>query len=297
MLELSPTVETVLARNDPLCIGQPKVGSEIVRALPGNSLLADRRIFSISFEELLGVSPEPGKSGKGGKGMSHDDLLHGIARCPRFGLKVDQSNCRKSADSVDFGLSADTAAPDSAVCQYIRSIYTVQLRNNQFNTRLAVVAVGGAALCCTVSCLTETPAVELEVSFRSGTHKSLQRLQVGDQVGELLGGEVRGKSVRHRRLLHAALLDVAPFQLALHAVGLADQDRVGTLADDEPGDNAAVVHAKVVRLVPLRELRARLQDRLRPARRPCTACRCRPGAAPWASGRRRWCGRRRTTAP
>src|SRR5262249_37456773 len=95
---------------------------EIVRALADNPLLADRRVLAVVFEELFGVSPEPGKSGKGRKGMSHDDLLHWIARCPRFGLKVDQSGFRDSAESVDFGLSADTASPDSAVSP----VYPVQ---------------------------------------------------------------------------------------------------------------------------------------------------------------------------
>lgn len=39
-----------------------------------------------------------------------------IARCPRLGLKGDQLSFRGTAESVAIGLSADTGAPDSAVC-------------------------------------------------------------------------------------------------------------------------------------------------------------------------------------
>jgi hypothetical protein len=49
-----------------------------------------------------------------------------IARCPRVGLKVDQSGFRDARASVNFGLSADTAAPDSTATEYIRGESFVQ---------------------------------------------------------------------------------------------------------------------------------------------------------------------------
>ena len=69
----------------------------------------------------------------------------------------------------------------------------------------------------------------------------LERLEIGDQVGEVLGAQALGQAVGHERDVAALpLVDLVlgdPDQLG---VGVLDLDGLGGLVADDPGEDAAV---------------------------------------------------------
>src|SRR5262249_3017012 len=93
--------------------------------------------------------------------------------------------------------------------------------------------------------------------------RSLQRLQIRNEVCELLRRQVAGQAVGHCRFVESfSGVDFWGLQFVLTPGLIADQAGRRAFADDEANVDFLVSHRELVGLEALRELGARLQNRL-----------------------------------